>query len=205
MPQMLRIPPQAAMAPPDADLDDDAALVAIAKADRRAFAALYHRYVDPIYRYCDRCLGDREAAEDATSLIFTKALAALPRARDEAFRSWLFTIAHNVIVDAQRARVSTWPLTEAVEIEDRAPDRSPEAHALAGDDARTIRALLIQLSPDQRELLELRLAGLTDAEIAGVLGRSHGAVRMSQHRAITRLRAIAGATANPKEESHARR
>ena len=59
-------------------------------------------YVDPVYRYCDRCLGNCVAAEDATSLTFTDALAALASCRDDRFRSWLFTIAHNLIVDMRR-------------------------------------------------------------------------------------------------------
>jgi RNA polymerase sigma-70 factor (ECF subfamily) len=77
--------------------------------------------------------------------------------------------------------------------------RSPEALALATDDARTIQVLLAHLSADQRDLLELRLAGLTDAEIARALGRSHGAVRTSQYRAIARLRALVGTSTLPKE------
>jgi RNA polymerase sigma-70 factor, ECF subfamily len=192
MPTLLRTRPPTMDAAPSADASDDAALVALAKQDRQAFAALYRRYVDAVHRYCHRCLGEREAAEDATSLIFTKALAALPRCRDDAFRPWLFTIAHNVI-DMLRSRPLVGPLTPAFDLADRSPDGSPEARALAADDARTIRMLLAQLPPDQRELLELRLAGLTDAEIARVLGRSHGAVRTSQCRALARLRAIVGA------------
>src|SRR5687767_14154323 len=99
MPNRLQIPlPSTGRSSLEADLDE-ADLVASAKRDRAAFAALYRRYVEPVYRYCDRCLGNRDAAEDATSLIFTKALAALATCRDDRFRSWLFTIAHNVIVD----------------------------------------------------------------------------------------------------------
>ena len=64
--------------PPAPDVGPgDATLVLAAKRERAAFAPLYQRYVDPIYRYCYRCLGNRHTAEDATSLIFTKALAAL--------------------------------------------------------------------------------------------------------------------------------
>jgi len=113
MPQILRThaPTEA---PPLEDERDDAILVAEAKRDRRAFAPLYRRYVDRVYRYCDRVLGDRELAEDAASLVFTKALAGLPHCRGAAFRSWLFAIAHNVIVDAQRARMRTRPLADRV-------------------------------------------------------------------------------------------
>jgi RNA polymerase sigma-70 factor (ECF subfamily) len=83
---------------PDTDRDDDA-LVARAREDRRAFAPLYERYFDAVYRYCYHRLGNWTDAEDATSLVFANALGALPRFRDHAgsFRSWLFTIAHNVV------------------------------------------------------------------------------------------------------------
>src|SRR4051794_25731491 len=82
----------------------DSSLVAAAQRDRTAFAPLYQRYVDPIHRYCLRRLGSIEAAEDATAQIFTKALAALPAYREQgiSFRSWLFTIAHNILVDIER-------------------------------------------------------------------------------------------------------
>lgn len=204
MPQALRIHHLAAVPPPPDAGTDDARLVALARQDRQAFAPLYRRYVDRVYRYCDRCLGNREQAEDATSLIFTKALTALDRCQDDAFRSWLFTIAHNVIVDMRRQK-SFGSLDEAVTLVDRAAAHSPEAQALASDDRRAIHALLVQLPDTQRHLLELRLAGLTDVEIARVLGRSHGAVRTSQYRAIARLRTLAGVTETPKEAPHGSR
>jgi RNA polymerase sigma-70 factor (ECF subfamily) len=199
MPNRLQIPlPSTGRSSLEADLDE-ADLVAIAKRDRAAFASLYRRYVEPVYRYCDRCLGNRDAAEDATSLIFTKALAALATCRDDHFRSWLFTIAHNVIVDMRDEQHPWEPLMAAAEVADGTARYSPEALVLATDDARTIRGLLAHLTSDQRDLLELRLAGLTDAEIARALGRSHGAVRTSQYRAIARLRALVGTSTLPKE------
>ena len=60
-------------------LDDEPGLIAAAQRDRRAFAPLYARYARPIYRFCYRRLGSHEAAEDATSQTFVKALAALDR------------------------------------------------------------------------------------------------------------------------------
>ena len=172
---------------------DDATLVAIAKGDRRAFAPLYRRYVGPVYRYCAVRLDSREAAEDACSLVFTKALAALPGCRETAFRSWLFAIAHNVVTDAYRARRPTAPLPDAAALHDHAP--SPEESAIAGDERQSVQALLARLAPEQARVLELRLAGLTDTEIARVLHRSPGAVRATQFRAVARLRRLLGVTA----------
>ena len=167
-------------------------LVVRAQQDPHALAALYDRYVTRVYGYCYRRLGSREAAEDATSLVFSRVLTALPRFTIEgaSFRSWLFTIAHHVIVDALRARRADHPLSEAATVVDPAPD--PEDQALAADEVRDLRALLAHLTPEQAQVVELRLAGLTDVEIARVLGRSHGAVRAAQHRALVRLRAVLG-------------
>jgi RNA polymerase sigma-70 factor (ECF subfamily) len=169
--------------------DEDARQVVLAKTDPRAFAPLYARYFDPVYRYCYRRLGHPEAAADAAAQVFTKALAALPNYREEApsFRSWLFAIAHNVIADDLRARRPVAPITEAAHV--AAADPSPEETALSNEAGCMVRAHLARLPTDQRQILELRLAGLTGPEIAATLGRSLGAVKIAQVRAFARLRA----------------
>jgi RNA polymerase sigma-70 factor, ECF subfamily len=171
-------------------LEEDARLVALAKTDPRAFAPLYARYFDPVYRYCYRRLGHPEAAADATAQVFAKALAALPGYREEApsFRSWLFAIAHNVIADDLRARRPVAPMTAAADV--AAAEPSPEEMVLSNEVGCLVRAHLAQLPPDQRQILELRLAGLTGPEIATALGRSLGAIKIAQVRAFARLRAM---------------
>lgn len=177
----------------------EAALVARAKRDRRAFAPLYARYLTPVYRYCVGCLGSREAAEDATSLVFAKALAALPGCRDDAFRAWLFAIAHNVVADARRRGRPGVPIEAAIDLRDPAP--TPEEAVLALDDDRSLAALLARLPDDQRRIVELRLAGLTGPEIARALGRSQGAVRVAQFRAYARLRSVLDGADDPERRS----
>jgi RNA polymerase sigma-70 factor (ECF subfamily) len=198
MPGVLRFrTPQRPPEPPAAfAADDEEALVAAARLDRRAFAPLYARYAEPIYRYCYARLGSHEAAEDATSLVFAKALAALPRYRHRSFRSWLFAIAHNVVVDDRRAARGEQPLERAHAQLD--PARTPEEDAVAADEERTLRAALGQLTVDQRRVVELRLSGLNDHEIADVLGRPYATVRTIQYRAVGRLRSLLGVT--PRNE-----
>ena len=169
---------------------DDAVLVALAKRDYQAFAPLYLRYADPVYRYCYRRLGNSEAAADATSQVFAKALAALPGCRETAFRAWLFAIAHNILIDTYRARSPDAPLDTAMEVIDPAP--SPEDLALVAEERGRVRRLLGQLTADQRQVVELRLAGLTSNEIGAVLGRSRAAVDGIQFRAVGGLRALLG-------------
>jgi RNA polymerase sigma-70 factor, ECF subfamily len=165
--------------------------------EREAFGALYDRYLGRVYAYCYRVLGNHEAAEDANAEVFERALMALPKYRTGSFRSWLFAIAHNTVADSYRSQRPELPLDAVTDVPDVAA--APEERALAADELRALRAQLARLSPDQRQVVELRLAGLTDLEIAQVLGRSHGAVRMSQFRAVARLRALLGVEPNPKE------
>jgi len=114
----------------------------------------------------------------------------MPGYRGRSFRAWLFSIAHNTVIDLWRRQRPERPLDDAFHTPDTGP--SPEEFALAGEARHTLRTYLVQLSPDQRTVVELRLAGLTGAEIAAVLGRSEGAVKLLHFRAINRLRALFG-------------
>src|SRR5688500_16865044 len=84
----------------------DAVLVFHAQQDNDAFAPLYDRYFDSIFRFCFYRLGDWQEAEDAASDIFVRALANVARFRtddeEQGFRSWLFTIARHVVTDCRR-------------------------------------------------------------------------------------------------------
>jgi RNA polymerase sigma-70 factor (ECF subfamily) len=167
---------------------DEAAQIALAQRDPHAFAPIYSRYADDVYRYCYRRLGDRDAAADATSLVFSRALAALPRYHESSFRGWLFTIAHNAVIDGWRSQRPEAPLEASLGHPDPAP--SPEEIVLSDDAGREVRALLASLPKDQRHVVELRLAGLTNQEIADTLGRSVAATKMLHVRALVRLRSL---------------
>jgi RNA polymerase sigma factor (sigma-70 family) len=154
-----------------------------------AFEELYTVYFDPIYWYCRGRLGDAQAAEDAASLVFINAFVAGPRYDDPALRSWLFCIAHNVVVNAIRAnrpdRIAS-KLELAIDIADDAA--LPDEAAIAEEERRALRVALNCLPDDQRRVVELRMMGMTGPEIATYLGRSHPAVKMLQLRAFARLR-----------------
>jgi RNA polymerase sigma-70 factor (ECF subfamily) len=198
--ETVQIPSEESMQPPGIG-DPDALLVSRVQQDPAAFAELYRRYLNPIYAYCWRRLDSREAAEDATSQVFLKALGALPRYRgDHTFRSWLFTIAHNVVVDHYRAQRPDRPLTEAIHVTDH--QKSPEEIAVLSADAAAMRAMPTSLTPDQARVIELRLAGLSEVEIAQVLNRRPGSVRATQFRALGRLRTLLGTSPGLKGDGH---
>ena len=177
-------------ASPEASGIDDATLVKRAQhGDAQAFALLYRRYLDQVYTFAANRLDSRETAEDATQAIFLKAVASLSQCRDgERFAGWLFAIARNVINDQYRMRrFDTETLEFAPEIED--PALSPERLAEQAEAACHLAELRERcLAAGERELLDLRLLGLNDREIADALGRSHGAVRTAQYRMVQKLR-----------------
>jgi RNA polymerase sigma-70 factor, ECF subfamily len=179
---------------------EEAELVARAVDDPREFAPLYARYLDPILGYCYRRLGSREAAEDATSLIFERALRYLPGYRGGVFRAWLFAIAHNVVTDSYRADHALEPLDAANGLVDPAPD--PESLALLADEQQLLLTVLPLLPENQRRVVELRLAGLPTTEVATILGRTPESVRTLQLRAVRRLHTLLAIPVDTAEARH---
>jgi RNA polymerase sigma-70 factor, ECF subfamily len=156
--------------------------------DREAFGVLWDRHHQRVYGYGVRRLNNREQAEDAMAETFRRALANLPSYRGDGFRSWLFAIAHNVIVDDIRAcRLRTShettidPGDDVILIDER-----PMREAEAGVDL--VHDLLPLLTSGERAVIDLRLAGLSPSEIARALGKDRSAVDMAYHRALVRLR-----------------
>ena len=172
----------------EAVADPDAVLVQWARQNPQAFTALYDRYFRPIYGYCLSQLHDPEFAEDAASQTFLKALSALPHYQETGrFRSWLFAIAHNAVLDSMRGSPQETTLEAAGRMLD--PTDSPEERAIAALDREWLDAAIANFPADDREVLELRRAGLTGREIATVLGIGHEAAKKRQLRAIDRIRA----------------
>lgn len=166
----------------------DAELVAAARRDPQAFAALYRRYVAPVYRYLyHRVGGSPQEAEDLTSQVFTAALESLDRYREQGnFPAWLFTIARRKVIAYYRRQ------NPQVALDDAHPNPGERDDPLEGlvrdEHLAQLGALLTGLDEEQRELLSLRFsAGLTYPQIAQALGRSEGAVKMAVHRLLRQL------------------
>lgn len=181
---------------------DDLRIIALARTDPHAFGPLYDRYADPIYFFCYRRLNHAEDAADATSLVFTRALEALPRFQPRAsetgstVRAWLFTIARRVVVDIHR-RKRPQTSVDASDgfsgvLVDPAP--GPESQAIANTEADRLHQVLAALPDRQRAVIELRLAGLTMPEIASALNQSFAATKSLQVRAYRLLRELLGPT-----------
>jgi RNA polymerase sigma-70 factor, ECF subfamily len=170
--------------------------------DEQATHDLLARVHPLALRYCrtrlSRLPGDaRHFVEDLAQEVCVAVLLALPRYRDTGrpFEAFVFAIASHKVADLQRAAMRH-PGSTAVP-SDEMPERpddslGPEERALLSSDAEWAKKLLANLPENQRELLLLRIAvGLTAEETGQMLGMSPGAVRVAQHRALSRLRALA--------------
>ena len=191
--------PEAADRPRLAHLDPDRPLVEAARTDPARFDALYRKYLAQVYNFAVYELGDHHEAEDATERTFLSALAGLAgfeeRARPEdgpeasTFRIWLFRIARNVVAERRRGRRRRpeAPLDLAATAIDPTDIEGLVVHREATEAA--LRAV-DSLSGDRRRAVVLRFVHeMTTAEIAAILGRSEGAVRVLIHRG---LRHVAG-------------
>lgn len=167
---------------------EEVATVLRARGDRHAFEPVYRHYYPRVLGYCRRRLGHDEDAADATSQTFAKALGGLDGFTGGAVAPWLFTIARHVVIDAVRRRRLQVDLEAAGDLAE--PTDGPEDLTVADDRRRALLVAIARLTPEQREVVELRLAGLTGQEIADVVGLSLSAVKSSQFRAYTRLRTL---------------
>jgi RNA polymerase sigma-70 factor (ECF subfamily) len=172
--------------------NDDSALIAAAQRDPAEFAAVYDRYVQPVYRYFHSRVEDAADAEDLTAQTFLAALEALPRYRHRGhLPAWLFTIARSKAMDFFRQR-------KAISIDDTLPAGGSDllAQADRSDEIRRLSGLVGALDLEEKELIRLRyLADLSFVEMATLLKKKEDAVKKSLYRLLARLQ-------SQLEESH---
>lgn len=173
------------------------------KQDPEAFARLYDRYVEAIYRFSILKLSSKEEAEDVTSEAFTRAWQYVQERHDVLnFRALLYRITRNLIVDRYR-KVDPTVSIESVTFGDAHTSTSVEVHNDMGDSGRTkavieaqVDAALIldklqRLKEDHRDVLTLRLVdGLPFTVIADILEKPVGTIRVIYHRALKALNYI---------------
>ncbi len=169
-------------------LGDDRLLVEAAQKDPSRFAELYELNFGRVYGYIARRVPDRDAAQDLTSDVFHKALANLHSFewRGVPFAGWLLRIAANMIVDRSKRGAKEIGQDELPDL----PDLGAKPKLEESDECARLFRLVDQLPADQRRVIGMRFAEEKSIrEIAQALGRSEGAVKQLQFRALQNLRA----------------
>jgi RNA polymerase sigma-70 factor (ECF subfamily) len=166
------------------------ALVARAQeGDREALEELYLLHFDRIYSYLHMSVGNRHDAEDLTTQTFLKMLESITRFRWQSapFSAWLFRIAHNLAMDHFRA-ARRWQPEEEVPEPPTSEDTSAEVEAMHSIGRKSMLQLIETLSQEQQQVLTLKFVfNFSNAEAATVLGKTEGAVKSLQHRALVSL------------------
>lgn len=157
--------------------------------DATAFGKLYDIHLDAIYRYAYYKLGDPSEAEDLTARVFLKAWEAMPRyqCRDIPFSHWLMRLARNAVIDHYRTGRAHGELEESLP----SGEPGPQGEYLREERLRALEGALRRLPEEQRTVVVLRfIEGMDYAQLASIVGKSQGALRVIQHRALAALRRI---------------
>jgi RNA polymerase sigma-70 factor (ECF subfamily) len=159
------------------------------RGDRDALEELYLLHFDRIYSYLHVSVGNRHDAEDLTTQTFLKMLESIGRFRWRSvpFSAWLFRIAHNLAMDHFRAARRTQVEEDVLERADQV-ERSAEEEAMQSIGRQSMLELIDGLSGDQQQVLTLKfIFNFSNNEAAAILGKSEGAVKSLQHRALVSL------------------
>jgi RNA polymerase sigma-70 factor (ECF subfamily) len=182
----------------------DGLVIQAQSGDKRALAALYDHFYGRIYRYVSFKTGNPAEAQDITEEVFLRMLESIRFYRPQGFpfSSWLFRIAHNLVVDhhRRRARDMNSPLEAASQMADRS-NFSPDDHMDMKFAMAEVNEAMEGLTDLQREVITLRFAGgLSVQETARAVGKKENAVKALQHAGIRKLRGILIPSGRPVEQ-----
>lgn len=175
---------------------DDVKLIAVRAAnnDPAAFSRLYRLYFAQVFTFINFRVSRREDAEDLTNAVFEKALGAIDRYQPKPaqFSTWLYTIAKNCIIDHYRKRrLPVDPEADATIIACTDPTIDPIACVLSEERKRTLREALLELTDEQREVVECRFFfELSIRETAVAMLKTEGAIKALQFRALEGLQKL---------------
>ncbi len=175
---------------PDTSQDEAHLVKCAITGDTDAFGELYLLHLDAIYRYIYYRVGDTHDAEDLTEQVFLKAWEALPcyEQRGNPFTSWLYRIAHNVVVDHCRRQKPTIPMPPPEKVGWESKHSTSLEQVIEAEEAAAMTTAIAQLPGEQQRVIILRfIEGLSHAEVARILDKSQGACRVLQYRALAAL------------------
>lgn len=174
-------------------IEEEQQLIEEAKSgNATAFGTLYDQYMPQIYRFVSlRVGGTREEAEDLTHEVFVSAWQNMPTYAERGFplSSWLYQIARNRIIDHFRTKKSDVPLDEHVVDEEHDGEIGPDVDAAMT--LERVQLAITKLGEEQQTVLIMRFVeDRPTSEVAKVLGKTEGAIRLVQHRALAALREL---------------
>ncbi len=175
------------------EVNEEALLERALKNDSAALGSIYDLYSDRIYRYVYHRIGNAEVAEDITAQTFLKMLEAIQTGKGwrTSFRSWLYRIAHNLVVDHYRHASKVMQVSL-----DKAPNLPQRGDSLMDTvekklDMEAVEIALHSLTEEQAQVIVLRfMEGYNIAEVSEIMEKTEGAVKALQYRAVRALQQL---------------
>lgn len=167
------------------------------KQDREAFAEIYDLFVEPLYRFIYFKISDKEEAQDLTSEVFLKAWNSAQNKGEvvvSTLPAFLYRIARNTVIDHYRKKKNDTSIEELVQNNDEPTNETDLGKEFDDNlDFATLETALHELKDEYREVIILRyMEDLSTTEIANILDKNKGAVRILQYRAQEALKKILG-------------
>jgi RNA polymerase sigma-70 factor (ECF subfamily) len=172
--------------------EQQALLVRASQCDPAALTEIYDQYAERIYSYIYHRVGQTELAEDLTGQVFMRMLEAVHagRAWQSSFSGWLYRIAHNLVIDHYRRRGRA-TFVDIDEVDAASPHSEPQLSVEATLDSEQLRQALLKVTDEQAQVISLRfLEDLSIAETAEIMGKTEGAIKALQYRAVSALRRV---------------
>ncbi len=168
----------------------EALVVKVQEGDHDSFSQLYDLFIDRIYRYVYYRVNSADA-EDLVGIVFLKVWENIGKykARKGIFSAWIFRIAHNLVVDYYRSAKDRDFDELGIDIASKDREHSPIKSAERGIDQKILKKALKNLKKNYQEIIIHKFINeLSNAEIADILNKSEGSLRILQHRALKALR-----------------
>lgn len=180
-------------------MDEKSLILQAKRGDEQSFGQLYELYFEKIFKFIYFRVSHKEVAEDLTEEVFIKAWQKIGHVKEESFAGWLYQIAKNRVIDYYRQKKITIDLDEISNILETDDDLSGDANALI--EHQIFIGLLKQLTPEQQIIIKLKfIEDLDNDEIAELISKSEGSIRVIQHRAIQKLQELFNKQINNKSD-----
>lgn len=164
------------------------------KGDKESFGLLYEKYGQQIFRFIYWQVSNKEQAEDLNQEVFLKAWKNIEKYQERncPFSSWLYRIARNTVIDFYRTQKKVYPIEDEIFFSEGNDLReNPKKIAETKIEVERVKKVLNSLPNNQREIIVLKfIEGFSNKEIAKILKKSEGAIRILQYRAIRNLKKI---------------
>lgn len=174
------------LSPEDLELATRKVVIQAKQGSSEAFSELYEFYFDRIYKFIFFRVNHKEIAEDLAEDVFVKAWTRIKSVKEQSFGGWLYQITKNTVIDYYRQKKTTVDLQDVENILEYEHSIVDETNAQY--EQKRLLDLIRKLTPDQQIVIKLKfLEELDNSEIAELISKSEGSIRVTQHRALQRL------------------